>query len=74
MFRAHAFVYSVETGTASLTKSLSWEDEFVRRKQRDSALLSITPSYANVLQSSTFHFKLTQELSIHFLCKLPSLV
>lgn len=33
MIRAHAFVYSVETGTASQTKSLSWEDEFVRWKQ-----------------------------------------
>ena len=51
MLTAQLFLYWVETETALLTQSLSWEDDFGRR---DSDSLSITTYYVNLFEHSTF--------------------
>ena len=47
-------VKSNQSGTASLTESLSWEDDFGRGKRLDSGSFSITPYYVNLFKSSAF--------------------
>ena len=66
MLTSQLFLYLVETGMASLTESLSWENDVILTRSPSRPIMQI---YSNVLP-----FQLTQILNIHFLCILLSLV